>query len=376
MSIYGRGIGGIESAMPVGFDVVTDASGNIIVVGGFKDGIWVDSLSLSGNGGGDVVVAKIKPDFSPLWAIVAGDKAVQRAAHVAVAPNGSILVTGTFTGVLDFGGGVKLMHSSPTGDLDAFVAAISDSGKPMWAMSYGDPSLDDEGASVGVAPNGDVVLASTLRGKVDLGGGPLQAADADVLFAKLDPKSGALIASAAFAGAGDQTVTDLAVDAQGSTYVFGQNRGTVDYGLGPLKAPNSSMAAFLVKLDVQGKALKNAQYAGSGDVTAAGIGVDAVGGVTLGGSTAGAVDFGGGAIGAKSGADATPFIAKLDGLLVHRWSKAFPVIGKADAVDLAVRPSNGVIGFVGNVTGSIDFGGGPRSSTPNDLGQWVAGFEP
>ena len=72
---------------------------------------------------------------------------------VAVDAIGNVLLTGGFTGGVDFGGGVL----NSAGYYDIFVAKYDADGSHLWSKRFGGPSLDD-GYALAVDATGNVLL--------------------------------------------------------------------------------------------------------------------------------------------------------------------------------------------------------------------------
>jgi hypothetical protein len=88
-----------------------------------------------------------------------------------------VVVTGSFEGAVDFGGG-ELVSA---GAADVFVATYSADGRFVWARAFGGPG-SDRGLSAAFDAVGDVLLAGSFEGTVDFGAGPLTSAGATDIF--------------------------------------------------------------------------------------------------------------------------------------------------------------------------------------------------
>src|SRR5579871_1167393 len=79
-----------------------------------------------------------------------------------MAPDGSVLLAGSFEGTIDLGGGPL---RSAGGD-DVFVARLDASGKHLWSKRFGDAHAQ-HGRAVALDPSGNVVLAGDAQGTLD-----------------------------------------------------------------------------------------------------------------------------------------------------------------------------------------------------------------
>jgi hypothetical protein len=93
---------------------------------------------------------------------------------VAVGGGGELIVTGEFSGTLDFDVGAGTDIRSSVGSYDVFVTTLDASGGTLWTRAWGSPLGDYGGASV--APgDGTVVSFGSFSGTIDFGtpGAPL-----------------------------------------------------------------------------------------------------------------------------------------------------------------------------------------------------------
>lgn len=408
--------------------MASDNAANVILTGQFFETIGFDEVALTSAGHLDVFLSKLDSTGALIWAKRFGDGAAQRSASVAVGPDDSVAVTGQFFGTMDLGGAPL----TSAGKTDVFVGKVDSQGVHQWSKSFGDGE-SQEGLRVAVDSQGAVIVAGSLRGSADFGGGQLvSAGNKDVFLAKLD-SAGAHQWSKRFGDGAPQDATGLAVAADGSLFLVGQFHGTIDFGGGPLvsqgstdifvaklapdgthlwsmrhgdpqaqeatsvalpidaNAPIVVVGSFIGAVDLGAKLLESAgnydvfvaqldaagatQWASRfGDAEyqgADGATVDSLQNVILAGSFAGSIDFGGGPLASAGSNDA--FVAKLDARGGHQWSKRFGSSAGQFIKGVTSDKSNAVL-VGGHFAGSIDFGGGPfvASSATSDL--FVAKF--
>jgi hypothetical protein len=158
---------------------------------------------------------------------------------------------------------------------------------------------------------------------------PSSAGGFDAFVAKLDPSGSALLWATYFGGSGDEIERDLAVDAAGNAYLFGETTspdlpttpGALDVDCGSDGACNGGIPdVFVTKLDPTGGTLLFSTYlGGSGSEIAGGIeagadGMPVVAGYTNSAdlpATPGSFDPACGADGACDGGLRDAFVAKL-----------------------------------------------------------------
>ena len=153
-------------------------------------------------------------------------------------------------------------------------------------------------------------------------------------------------------------------------------------GLAWQSASAGGFDVFLVKLGhALGQPLKGATFGDASDQRALSLAVDAAGNVAIAGPSIGAVDFGGGAV-ATTGHGA--FLAKLDGQLVHRWSRGFSDVNGSLDGDvatllgyraLAALPT-GDLAWTTGFSQITDLGGGMLDSGSGSNDVLVALFAP
>lgn len=289
------------------------------------------------------------------WARQFGDALdIQTGTGVAAAPNGDVLVTGSFGGQMQMDG----VSLSASGTRSVFVARLTSSGDVVWAKGFAGASLFDDQA-VAVDANGNVLLVGGFFGSIDFGGGPLASAgNEDMYLAKLDA-NGNHLWSKRFGDGGPQPryAVRVGADAAGNVLLATSYTGTVDLGGGPLAASGGGPDLLVAKLDANGNHLWSKRF---GDAEAQfgegwALAVTAAGDIVVGGDFDGKLDLGGGLL--VSGSIADAFLARFTGDGAHVWSKAFKAGTYALPRAVAVDKDGGVF-FTGYFTGSLDLGGG------------------
>jgi hypothetical protein len=113
------GAGGDEAAS----DVAVDASGNVIMTGHFQGTVDFGGGAYTSQGSYDIFIARFNSDGGHLWSDYFGDASEQVPRGVAVDASGNAVITGYFSGTLDFGGG----GAASAGGSDIFVAKFGPS---------------------------------------------------------------------------------------------------------------------------------------------------------------------------------------------------------------------------------------------------------
>jgi len=353
--------------------------------------------------------ASVRPPGASLWAKRFGDAAVTGEIAVAVDGEGNILVTGTLTGPVDFGGGSLKQASAAPGDAgpgdaaaagdeedaddkakakddedkDIFVAKLDPAGRHLWSKRFGGQG-EDLGGGLGVDTVGSLYLTGQLTGAVELEGvkpeGPAGGGKARAFVAKLDPDGKPLWARS-FAGAVRAAGTAIAVTGRGESVTVGEFAGErIDFG-GDSDTGAQCFSAgkctnlFAVKLDGAGKRVYGTAFRCTGRHAMVGGVVIDDGQAVLAGSFTGALDFGGGPLVNADGSRATSdpqerpydiFVAKLDASGNHLFSKRFggPRSQRCRGVGVDRRHN---LTVAGTFSGSISFGGGELVARDRDI---------
>jgi Beta-propeller repeat len=344
-----------DGGSQVGYAVSTDGAGNVVVTGAFSGTVDFGNGPLVSSGGDDVFVAKLDPSGGPIWSRRFGDLKGQSAIGVAIDGSDSVLVTGYFSGTLDFGGGPLLA----TGTGDIFAAKLDASGNHVWSKRFGG-GTDQHGSDIAVDSLGNAVLTGYFfGGAVDFGGGPLtNAGSADAFLAKLDA-SGGHVWSKHFGDSGTQVGTSVAVAGTGNVVVTGYFNNTADFGGGPLVSSGGA-DLFVAKLDASGNYAWSKRFGDVADQNAINSAVDTGGNVLLVGAFSGLVDFGGGWLPSAGGTDV--FLAKLDASGEHVWSRRVGDSTDSQVGTSVAADSAGNMLAAGYFSGTLDFGQGPLKS--------------
>lgn len=333
--------------------VAVDSTGHIVITGAFAGTISLGAQSLTSVGGFDIFVAKLDPAGNVIWAQSFGDPFDQSGNGVAVDAAGNVLLTGDFKGTVSLGGEVL----ASAGSEDIFVGMLDPDGKHLWSKRFGDIAYQS-GRSIAADSSGNVAVLCTVEGSTSFGGSTLMTAGgADVALAKLNP-GGNHLYSKIFGGPSADSASEIVIDSKGNITVTGSFSGAATFG-GASLVSAGGFDVFLARFNDAGIHLWSKGFGDAADQTGRSVDVDFMGNIVLAGAFLGAIDFGGGPLQSQGSEDV--FVAKLDDMGLHIWSKGFgdpaQQIGRAVAADAA-----GNVIATGSLSGSADFGGGPLTS--------------
>jgi len=201
-----------------GFVIVGYCSGPV----DFGDGPVPDS----GHAG---FVALYGPDHAVQWKHIYNTVPESYGTDRVAIGGGAVYVTGTVSGVVDFGGG----PIEATGN--TYLVKLDATGAHVWSHLFGAPECM-QGASCGsfpinlvYSPGKGVIVSGAFADAIDFGGGPLMAPPSISLgFAAMFDESGAYGWSRTM----DDTFSTGAADASGEWVLGATFNGDIDLGYG------------------------------------------------------------------------------------------------------------------------------------------------
>lgn len=300
---------------PSGFSARLGASssGDMVVAGSFAGTLILGGKTLTSAGSNDAYVAKIDTLGAPIWRKRFGDANHQYVDAIAVDKSGNVALQGGFAGTIDFGGGALMS----VGGFDTFVCKLDTSGNQLWSKRFND-SMGQAFGFLAFAGSGELVFGGTFYGTIGMGGAPLvSAGDQDLFMSKYDT-SGNHLWSRRFGSAAFDDMKAMTVDSLGNMIIAGSFAGTIDLGGGAMTA-TSGLDAYVAKFDASGAYLWARSFGGQGTQVVSAMAADSAGNLVLTGGFEGTIDFGGGARTSAGGTDI--YLAKLDATGKHVWSR-------------------------------------------------------
>ncbi|MFO0757186.1 MAG: hypothetical protein U0359_11895 [Byssovorax sp.] len=164
--------------------VAVDAAGNIYIGGGKRGNINFGGGTLNTTAGAgiyDLYLAKFDPSGNHVWSKNYGDGQNQWADDLRVDLDGNLIVTGSFIGSMNFGGGALNSMGGTEFGGDVFLAKISPAGNQLYAARFGDGS-QQEPKSLTVDASGNVILCGLFQGSINFGNGALNSAGGNDMF--------------------------------------------------------------------------------------------------------------------------------------------------------------------------------------------------
>lgn len=198
-------------------------------------------------------------------------------------------------------------------------------------------------------PNGDVLLAGTFAGTIQLGDQTLvSAGGTDIFVARIADG----IEVVTFGDAEDQELVELATNGAGGYAIAGRFRGTLDLGTGTLVATGTTSSMFVAQLGTHAFSraypveaiLRALAVSPSGDVAVSGTNFDPI-------------DFGGGVL-----PTGDQFLGVLDAKGDHVASRSLAAEDLSVNLDVGLAFDGSELVVAGSYTSTIDLGGGPLPS--------------
>ncbi len=188
---------------------------------------------------------EINDDLIVRWATQLEGTGTQELSGIAIDAGGEVVVVGSFKGSLTAGALSPLQTVDATED--AFVVRLAgDTGDASWSQAWSD-SGDTRPRSVRVDASGDIVIAGSMNGAADFGGGSLPLAEGatDAAWLVKLTSAGEHTWSKALSSANAQLLfADVATDPTSEELcVTGNLVGELDLGLGVITATDDVLVA-------------------------------------------------------------------------------------------------------------------------------------
>lgn len=145
--------------------------GDLVLAGTFNGSLQAPGHgAINAVGDDDVFVMRVSADGEVDWIEGFGGPGEDELYALAVGPDGTVAISGTFTDSVDFGTGPL----STNGFFDVYLAELADDGRVLRARSFGGP-LADSVADIEIGPDGALYMTALFRGDVSFGGGVVSA---------------------------------------------------------------------------------------------------------------------------------------------------------------------------------------------------------
>lgn len=279
-------VGGIDVDSDQIDGIAVDDDGNTAISGVFHDRVDIGDRVLTSRGKGDIFVASIAPDGSVRWTRHYGGAGDDNTYDLKVDGAGNILLSGWFTGTVDFGG----IELTAKGSVDAFVAKVARDGAVSWARSFG--GTQGDGANeIAVSADGAIAVSAITAGDFEVDGvthrfgGGMR----DSYVLRLEP-DGSLRWVHHFDGPGNERIRAIALGADGHIAVGFEFRGRMRSGEVHLDAKGGWDGA-LARLTPDGDLDWLQRVGGPGTDNVRGVGIAPEGSMYASGTIHGVVEL-------------------------------------------------------------------------------------
>lgn len=378
--VWAKSFGSGDLVFPLSARI--DSKGNILLSGIFRGTVDFGGSPLISSGM-DIFLTKMGPDgrhvFSRRLSVDNSDGVF--ISYMTVLPDDGIILSGRYEDGIDLGDGNALLSSNPDG-YGSFVAKFLSNGELDWGRNLFTGIGDAFALGLAATPDGDVVLAGSLEGEVNLGSSTLRTAARDAFVVRLDGETGDEQWSRQLGDPEDTmttatiAATAVAADPDGNIVVGGRFKGSIEsvFARRRFESP-SGAGAFLLKAVSTGDTDWVAFLQGEGDASVSDLDFDARGNVVASGVFSGAISIEArGSLGAhqtSGAADLDLLLVKLSSAGNHMWSLKFGDDSAQLEMNAWDTSSNGFVGgprvavdaagdiVLGTgIAGAVDLGGG------------------
>ncbi|MDA1048776.1 MAG: Ig-like domain-containing protein, partial [Verrucomicrobia bacterium] len=301
-------------------DVAIGPDGSIYLSGTFEGLVQVDGLPLISSGGADGFLIKLDPEGSLQWEQTVGGPGEDSGQSVTIASDGSI----RWVGNVEEGAALNGNPLASSGKGDVFVAKISPAGDVDWAQTAGGENIDRV----------EAVVTDPVTGFTYLAGGVSDGVQDNAFLLQYDD-NGTLRWGTKLTGAMDNQVLDLAADESG-VYLAGNFEGEARIGSLTMTSKGNS-DGFLAKLDPDGAPQWTHTIGGPGSDYAQSVEIDPYGDPVLTGHFLDSASVGGHSIASAGSSDLFLLQASGDSGGVMRI-RSIGGTGSEQAGELAIGP--------------------------------------
>ena len=202
--------------------IAVDDGGNVAISGIMRGGLALGGEMMPSRGQGDIFLARYNLEGALLWKKSIGGPGGDNTYDRQMDGAGNIIISGWFSGQVDFGGSVLQSQ----GGTDMFLAKYATNGALIWAQSFGG-SGEDGGNELSVSANGEIAVAAISGGGFTINGQGYDGGGERDSFLLRIGSGGNLIWALPFAGPGTERIRGLSMNNAGEVFLGFQYRGSI-----------------------------------------------------------------------------------------------------------------------------------------------------
>ncbi len=205
--------------------IAVDAKQNVYIAGAYTKAGTFGSFLLSHGNLTNILVAKLSPAGTFLWAKGAGKNNFEQCNDVATDPSGNVYVTGFFrSSTVTMG----TFSFATFGDSDGFVAKLDPQGQWLWAKQMGGSTFD-QGKSI-AASSTHVYITGFFQDVSTFGSTTLTSPGSYSIFVSKMDHNGNFLGARSVGGANNRDESQhIRFEPSGFLYVNGTFSGTVTF---------------------------------------------------------------------------------------------------------------------------------------------------
>lgn len=224
-----------------------DSKGNIYIAGTFLSPIKMGTCSVAPKGSHEIFVGKFDPQGKCLWMNRAGGTSHDEGSGVVVDSQDNVLITGTFSGVGDFGSTTLAFN----GNRDVFLAKLDSNGNWQWVKQAGDLGENGKGG-IAIDSKDNIYLSGTYTADSKVGSFTIKYNGSYRNTWILKANSNGIWQWAKSINGYSIHGTMVTVDKQDNLYIAGHGGGQIKFD--NVQTGKISGNVFVLSLDPTGKA--------------------------------------------------------------------------------------------------------------------------
>jgi len=298
-------------------DQATDADGNVFLTGYYNTDMALGNSSERLLSGQSVFVARVNAKGDVKWMKKISATRLCYSNSIIAGSNGTLFIAGNYLGEINENG-VSL--TSPR-TKNAFIIKLDAKGKILWGNSI-NGSFRNKHVFISQDNEGNLIFAGSLQGELTLDNNHYDSRYyCDIAIARLDQKTGKIIASQIMEGSFDDLVNDLIISPKDEIILTGSFEGDLIAGDKSLVS-NGQKDVFVAVMDENLRFSSVVQMGGYYDDYGKSLAFDNKGNLLLAGSFEGSLQAGTNEI-LNSIGKLDVFLIKFDLAGEPVWSKSF-----------------------------------------------------